>query len=35
LHAVDVSDDAKLIVTGGQNGAVYLWRDRKLAATLK
>ena len=35
LHAVDVSADAKLIVTGGQNGAVYLWRDRKLAATLK
>ena len=35
LHAVDVSDDAKLIVTGGQNGAVYLWRDRKLSATLK
>jgi len=35
LHAVDVSADAKLVVTGGQNGAVYLWRDRKLAATLK
>jgi WD40 repeat protein len=35
LHAVDVSADAKLVVTGGQNGAVYLWRDHKLAATLK
>jgi len=35
LHAVDVSADAKLVVTGGQNGAVYLWRDRKLVATLE
>ena len=35
LHAVDVSADAKFVVTGGQNGTVYLWRDRKLAATLK
>ena len=35
LHAIDVSADAKLIVAGSQNGAVYLWRDLKLAATLK
>jgi len=35
LHAVDVSADAKLVVTGGHNGEVYVWRDRKLLATLK
>jgi len=35
LHAMDVSADAKLVVTGGHNGEVYVWRDRKLLATLK
>ncbi|MBL68901.1 MAG: hypothetical protein CMO74_10715 [Verrucomicrobiales bacterium] len=35
LHAVAMSSDAKLVAAAGQNGAVYLWRNNKLAATLE
>jgi WD40 repeat protein len=35
LHCVAASIDAKLMAVGGHDGAVYLFKDNKLSATLK
>ena len=35
LHCVATSVDAKLMAVGGHDGAVYLFKDNKLSATLK
>ncbi len=35
LHCATASADAKLLAVGGHNGVVYVFRDNKLAATLK
>ena len=35
LHCATASPNAKLLAVGGHNGAVYVFRDNKLAATLK
>ena len=35
LHCATASADAKLLAVGGHNGAVYVFRDNKLAVTLK
>ncbi len=35
LHCATASADAKLVAVGGHDGTVYVFRDNKLAATLK
>ena len=35
LHCATASADAKLLAVGGHDGTVYVFRDNKLATTLK